>query len=142
MILFFGFKAMTTEQEETVLAIQEEEKTSKQVSKKTLLESVEAGLEITDDMKNSIFQIIEELKEEYEKDTSKKVSASGIFKNPKKFMWFLAIFASIGGFLYGIDISLISGALLFMKVDLHLDTAQQSLVSSGMSLGGVAGALM
>ncbi|GJD06446.1 Probable polyol transporter 6 [Galdieria sulphuraria] len=133
---------MATEQDETVLAIQEEEKTSKPMAKGSLLQSVEAGLEITDDMKSSVFQIIEELKEEYEKDDSKKVSAAGVFRNPKRFMWFLAIFASIGGFLYGIDISLISGALLFMKVDLNLDTSQQSLVSSGMSLGGVAGALI
>ncbi|GJQ14524.1 hypothetical protein GpartN1_g6315.t1 [Galdieria partita] len=133
---------MAVAQDETVLAIQEEEKTSKAMTKASLLESVEAGLEITDDMKNSVFQIIDELKEEYEKDASKKVSAAGVFRNPKRFMWFLAIFASIGGFLYGIDISLISGALLFMKVDLNLDTSQQSLVSSGMSLGGVAGALI
>eukprot|EP00871_Galdieria_phlegrea_P002551 jgi/Galph1/3297/GphlegSOOS_G1954.1 len=107
-----------------------------------LLRAVEAGKEITDDMKESVFEVLDELKEEYEKQPGRKVAASGIFRNPKHFMWFLAIFASIGGFLYGIDISLISGALLFMKVDLHLDTAQQSLVSSGMSLGGVGGALI
>jgi len=48
----------------------------------------------------------------------------------------------MGGLLSGIDQSLISGANLYMPSSLHLNTKQVSLVSSGVPLGAVGGALM
>ncbi|TVY92464.1 Proton myo-inositol cotransporter [Lachnellula willkommii] len=63
-------------------------------------------------------------------------------KDPKYFNWLLVGFASMGGLLSGIDQSLISGANLFMPTSLHLNTKQVSLVSSGVPLGAVGGALM
>ena len=73
-------------------------------------------------------------------------SKSGIFdlnfKNPKHFTWLLVGFASMGGLLSGLDQSLISGANLYMPVDLGLTTQQNSLVNSGMPLGAVGGALL
>lgn len=48
----------------------------------------------------------------------------------------------MGGLLSGVDQSLISGANLYMPSSLHLNTKQVSLVSSGVPLGAVGGALM
>jgi sugar porter (SP) family MFS transporter len=48
----------------------------------------------------------------------------------------------MGGLLSGLDQSLISGANLYMPQSLDLNTKQVSLVSSGVPLGAVGGALM
>lgn len=64
------------------------------------------------------------------------------FKNPKYFTWVIVAFASMGGLLSGLDQSLISGANLFLPVDLGLDTRQNSLVNAAMPLGAVGGALI
>ncbi|PMD31945.1 fructose transporter 1 [Hyaloscypha variabilis F] len=63
-------------------------------------------------------------------------------KNSRHFTWLLVGFASMGGLLSGVDQSLISGANLYMPSSLHLNTKQVSLVSSGVPLGAVGGALM
>jgi MFS transporter, SP family, galactose:H+ symporter len=54
--------------------------------------------------------------------------------------WGVAI--TIGSFLFGFDTGIISGALLFIKRDLHLDSFEQSSVVSVLLLGAVAGALL
>ncbi|KAF7870155.1 uncharacterized protein EAF02_009345 [Botrytis sinoallii] len=64
------------------------------------------------------------------------------FKDPRHYTWLLVAFASMGGLLSGIDQSLISGANLYMPASLGLNTRQVSLVSSGVPLGAVGGALM
>ncbi|KAI9746682.1 MAG: hypothetical protein M1818_000396 [Claussenomyces sp. TS43310] len=64
------------------------------------------------------------------------------FKNPKHFTWFLVTFASMGGLLSGLDQSLISGANLYLPVDLGLNAHQASLINSGMPLGAVIGSLL
>ncbi|TVY37534.1 putative metabolite transport protein [Lachnellula subtilissima] len=63
-------------------------------------------------------------------------------KDPRYFTWLLVGFASMGGLLSGIDQSLISGANLYMPASLDLTTKQVSLVSSGVPLGAVGGALI
>ncbi|PKS08049.1 hypothetical protein jhhlp_006661 [Lomentospora prolificans] len=63
-------------------------------------------------------------------------------KNTKRFTWLMVAFASMGGLLFGLDQSLISGANLFMPRDLGLDAKQVSLVNAGMPLGAVAGAFL
>ncbi|CAG8172574.1 unnamed protein product [Penicillium olsonii] len=62
--------------------------------------------------------------------------------SPKNFTYILVAFASMGGMLSGLDQSLISGANLFLPKDLHLSSADNSLVNAGMPLGAVAGALI
>lgn len=62
--------------------------------------------------------------------------------SPQHFTWLLVIFASMGGMLSGLDQSVISGALLYMPDDLHLNSGQTSLVSSGVPLGAIGGALI
>lgn len=64
------------------------------------------------------------------------------FKDPRHFTWVLVAFASMGGMLSGLDQSLISGANLYLPRDLGLSTRMNSLVDSGMPLGGVGGALL
>lgn len=64
------------------------------------------------------------------------------FKNPKHFTFLVVLFASMGGLLSGLDQSLISGANLFLPVDLGLNDQQNSLVNSGMPLGAIGGAIL
>lgn len=64
------------------------------------------------------------------------------FSNPAHFTYVLVAFASMGGLLSGLDQSLISGANLYMPKALHLNSSEASLVSAGMPLGAVAGALI
>lgn len=64
------------------------------------------------------------------------------FKDPRHFTWVIVAFASMGGLLSGLDQSLISGANLYLPVDLGLTTQQNSLVNSAMPLGAVGGALI
>lgn len=64
------------------------------------------------------------------------------FRNPKYFNWMMGVFASMGGMLFGLDQSLISGANLFMPDDLNFNERQVGFVNSSMPLGAVAGALL
>ncbi|KGO49171.1 Major facilitator superfamily domain, general substrate transporter [Penicillium expansum] len=62
--------------------------------------------------------------------------------NPVIFTYILVAFASMGGMLSGLDQSLISGASLYLPIDLGLSSADNSLVNAGMPLGAVFGALL
>ncbi|KAJ5519258.1 hypothetical protein N7453_001680 [Penicillium expansum] len=62
--------------------------------------------------------------------------------NPVNFTYILVAFASMGGMLSGLDQSLISGASLYLPIDLGLSSADNSLVNAGMPLGAVFGALL
>lgn len=80
--------------------------------------------------------LIQDLEKELEQSGYKKGVFDLEFKNPKHFTWILVAFASMGGLLSGLDQSLISGANLTLPKDLHLTDQQNSLVNSGMPLGG------
>jgi|SRR5690242_10765626 len=80
--------------------------------------------------------LIHDLEKELEQSGYKKGFLELEFKNTKHFTWLLVAFASMGGLLSGLDQSLISGANLFLPKDLHLTDQQNSLVNSGMPLGG------
>lgn len=80
--------------------------------------------------------LIHDLEKELEQSDYKRGIFDLEFKNPKHFTWLLVAFASMGGLLSGLDQSLISGANLFLPKDLNLTDQQNSLVNSGMPLGG------
>ena len=81
--------------------------------------------------------LIHQLDKELEQAGYKKGFLDLEFKNPKHFTWMLVAFASMGGLLSGLDQSLISGANLTLPRDLGLTDQQNSLVNSGMPLGGM-----
>ncbi|KAK5051386.1 hypothetical protein LTR84_003038 [Exophiala bonariae] len=87
-------------------------------------------------------QFIEKMEQELDHAGQSKRFAGIKFKNPKHFTWVMVIFASMGGMLFGLDQSLISGANLFLPNDLGFTVRQVSLVNSSMPLGAVAGAFL
>jgi sugar porter (SP) family MFS transporter len=53
-----------------------------------------------------------------------------------------AIIAAIGGLLFGYDTGVISGALLFIKDDLHAGPFEQQAIVSSLLLGAIVGAVI
>ncbi len=53
---------------------------------------------------------------------------------------FVVLIASIGGFLFGYNTSVISGAILFLTQDMHLTILQQEIVVSTILIGALVGA--
>lgn len=58
------------------------------------------------------------------------------------FVVVLAVFAALGGLLFGYDTGVISGAMLFLKKDFHLSINAQEFVVSSMLLTATIGALL
>ena len=88
-------------------------------------------------------QFIEKMEQELEQSGHRSGIMGGVtFTNPKHFTWAMVVFASMGGMLFGLDQSLISGANLFLPTDLGFNTRQVSLVNSSMPLGAVLGAIL
>ncbi|KAK4526945.1 hypothetical protein GAYE_SCF29G4864 [Galdieria yellowstonensis] len=85
---------------------------------------------------------LEQLEREVLQSRKKPYFAARFFKEPKKFIWFLASLASIGGFLFGVDQSLISGASLYIPSDLHIDSSRMSMIVGFTPLGAIFGALI
>ena len=60
-----------------------------------------------------------------------------------RFLVKLTVISTLGGLLFGYDTGVISGALLYMKTDLHLTTFSEALVVSVLLFPGAAlGALL
>lgn len=55
---------------------------------------------------------------------------------------FIALIAALGGFLFGYDTGVISGAILFIQKDLKLDNSQVEVVVSAVLGGAVVGAFL
>jgi sugar porter (SP) family MFS transporter len=60
-------------------------------------------------------------------------------RNP--FVARISLIAAIGGFLFGYDTGVISGALLYIAPQLHADTVAQSWIVGSLLLGAVVGAI-
>jgi sugar porter (SP) family MFS transporter len=54
----------------------------------------------------------------------------------------IAMVAALGGFLFGYDISIISGALIFLKSEFNLDPYQEGFAVSSAAIGCIAGPLV
>ena len=59
-----------------------------------------------------------------------------------KYVFRVAMVAALGGFLFGYDISIISGALIFLKSEFNLDPYQQGFAVSSAAIGCIAGPLV
>jgi SP family galactose:H+ symporter-like MFS transporter len=59
-----------------------------------------------------------------------------------RFVHIAAVFAALGGLLFGYDTGVISGALIFIKRDFGLMTAAEEIVVSGVLLGATIGAML
>lgn len=64
------------------------------------------------------------------------------FKNKNHMVYLLGAFAAFAGLLSGVDQSIISGASIGMRKDLSLTLHEQSLISSLMPLGAMAGSMI
>eukprot|EP01125_Pyxidicula_operculata_P022995 TRINITY_DN9745_c0_g1_i1.p1 TRINITY_DN9745_c0_g1~~TRINITY_DN9745_c0_g1_i1.p1 ORF type:complete len:487 (-),score=87.85 TRINITY_DN9745_c0_g1_i1:47-1507(-) len=59
----------------------------------------------------------------------------------ERFLYITTFFAAIGGFLFGYDTGVISGALLYLQEEFNLDDLDQSLIVSVALGGAIFGAL-
>ena len=59
-----------------------------------------------------------------------------------RFVFIAALFAALGGLLFGYDTGVISGALIFIKREFGLTTAAEEIVVSGVLLGATIGAII
>jgi len=57
------------------------------------------------------------------------------------FVYIAALFAALGGLLFGYDTGVISGALIFIKREFGLTTTAEEIVVSGVLLGATVGAI-
>src|SRR5262252_407475 len=58
------------------------------------------------------------------------------------FVYVAAVFAALGGLLFGYDTGVISGALIFIKREFGLTTGAEEIVVSGVLLGATIGAIV
>lgn len=63
-------------------------------------------------------------------------------KEQKRFIFMIILCAGLGGILYGYDIGVISGALLFMERRIELSRIQQELIVGGVLAGGLVGTII
>jgi sugar porter (SP) family MFS transporter len=60
----------------------------------------------------------------------------------ERFVYIAALFAALGGLLFGYDTGVISGALIFIKREFGLTTIAEEIVVSGVLLGATIGAIV
>ena len=70
------------------------------------------------------------------------VTLSDIHLRGTRFVCVAALFAALGGLLFGYDTGVISGALIFIKREFGLTTAAEEIVVSGVLLGAAIGAIV
>lgn len=58
------------------------------------------------------------------------------------YVYFIAFIAAVGGFLFGFDLSIISGAIIFLKREFALSSAQVGFAISSAALGCILGPLI
>ncbi len=63
-------------------------------------------------------------------------------KKTAPLVYVIAFLSGLGGFLFGYDTGVISGALLFLRVDFALDTFQQEIVVATLLLFAAIGAIL
>lgn len=71
---------------------------------------------------------------------SQSAASSGASSSGKRFTYMVAGVAALGGLLFGYDIGIVSGAILFIKNDFSLTPALEGLVVSSILIGAAIGA--
>jgi SP family galactose:H+ symporter-like MFS transporter len=66
---------------------------------------------------------------------------SKVADNGRKFVCLAAAVSALGGMLFGYDIGVISGAILFIKTDFSLSPGLEEMVVSSVLLGSLVGAV-
>lgn len=64
------------------------------------------------------------------------------FKSDNRFLLRIAIVAAMGGFLFGYDTGIISGAQLYIKKDFSTSTLQQQWIVGSLLIGAIVGAMI
>jgi major inositol transporter-like SP family MFS transporter len=59
-------------------------------------------------------------------------TSAGTARSHNRFLVKLTVISTLGGLLFGYDTGVISGALLYMKTDLHLTTVTEAVVVSSL----------
>ncbi|TVY33915.1 putative polyol transporter [Lachnellula occidentalis] len=84
--------------------------------------------------------------DQMERDLAPVAKGPGFFRptlnDPRHLTWIMVTFASMGGILFGLDQSLISGANITMPAELGFNTQQVSWINSFMPLGAVFGSFL
>ena len=62
-------------------------------------------------------------------------------RTQKAYVWAICLVAAIGGFLFGFDMGLIAGAVLYLEPEFGLGAASKGLVVASATLGCIAGPL-
>ncbi len=68
--------------------------------------------------------------------------AAGMRRSGNGLLVRVSLIAVIGGLLFGFDTGVISGALLYIKTDLHADKSAQQATVSALLLGAMLGAVL
>ena len=74
---------------------------------------------------------------------SKTLYNRGLLANvtPRSFVWLVSVFSSISGLLFGLDVGIISGALLFMEATFKMSPTESAAVVSIVLVGSFFGSL-
>lgn len=71
-----------------------------------------------------------------------KISSPSPLQAGRPYVYFVSLVAAVGGFLFGYDLSIISGAVLFLSKEFSLTSAQLGLALGSASLGCIPGPVL
>jgi len=70
------------------------------------------------------------------------ITASNTSNSSLFYVYGISLVASVGGFLFGFDLVIISGALLFLEQDFQLTASMKGILVSSAALGAISGPLI
>ncbi len=70
------------------------------------------------------------------------VTTNDALQKKNSYVYLISLVAAVGGFLFGYDISIISGAVIFMKDEFDLTGSELGFIMSSAQIGCIVGALI